>query len=144
MDFLRFFTDAGAMESRAWYESQALPFFAPPSWAFGVAWGIIYPLIAAAFVLTLVACARGRLPRSYVAVFCVNAIANLAFSPLQFGLQSNLLAAIDIAIVLATTAYLVWAAWRMRRLLIALLLAPYLAWVSFATVLQLSVTALNW
>jgi tryptophan-rich sensory protein len=75
--------------------------------------------------------------------FALNLFFNLIFTPLQFGLKSNTLAAIDILLVLGT---LVWAMvviyphvkW------IAYAQVPYLLWVAFATVLQLTVTYLNW
>lgn len=74
--------------------------------------------------------------------FILNLIFNLAFTPIQFGLKNNLLAAADILLVLAT---LIWAivAIRPRIKWVAYLQIPYLLWVSFATVLQLTVTYLN-
>lgn len=143
MDLLRFFTDEGAEASRLWYTSQTLPFFAPPSWAFGVAWGIIYPLIGIALAWALLKWVRGKLPHRYIAVFFLNLLANFAFSPLQFGLKSNLWAAADILVVLGTLIYLVCAGWGKARG-VAYLLLPYLAWVSFATILQFSIAYLNW
>lgn len=143
MDLVRFFTDEGAEASRLWYESQTLPLFAPPSWAFGVAWSIIYPLIGLALAWALLKWLNGKLPHRYIAVFFLNLFANFAFSPLQFSLKSNLWAAADILVVLGTLIYLVCAGWRIARGA-AYLLMPYLLWVIFATVLQLSVTYLNW
>ncbi len=86
---------------------------------------------------------RGQLPLLIALPFALNLLFNFAFTPLQFGLQSNLLAAIDILLVLVT---LVWALvvifpfapW------VTYLNLPYLAWVSFATILQLTITYLNW
>ena len=143
MDIFKFFTEAGAIESRLWYESQVVPFFAPPAWIFGLAWGIIYPLIGLALAWALVTWVKGKLPHRYIAVFAVNLVANFAFSPLQFGLKSNVLAAIDIAVVLVTLIYLVYVGWGRARG-ISYLLVPYLAWVAYATALQLSITYLNW
>jgi translocator protein len=143
MDLFRFFTDGGAEASRLWYESQLLPIFAPPSWLFGVAWSIIYPLIGLALAWALLKWVNGKLPHSYIAVFFANLLANFAFSPLQFGLKSNAWAAADILVVLGTLVYLVYAGWNKARGASYLLL-PYLAWVLFATVLQLSITYLNW
>ena len=67
---------------------------------------------------------------------------NLAFTPLQFGLKNNLLAALDIVLVLATLIWALRAIWPQRRW-VALANLPYLAWVMFATALQLSITWLN-
>jgi len=75
--------------------------------------------------------------------FILNIIFNLAFTPLQFGLKNNILAAVDILLVLAT---LVWAmiAIYPHAQWIAYVQIPYLMWVLFATVLQFTITYLNW
>lgn len=143
MSVLHFFTEAGAIESAAWYQSLTLPFFAPPAWAFGVVWSILYPLIGLAFAWALLRWSKGTLDGRYIALFCVNLLLNAAFSPLQFGLQSITLATLDIIGILATLVYLVGASWQRARG-IALLLLPYLIWVSFATILQLCIAYLNW
>jgi translocator protein len=74
--------------------------------------------------------------------FILNLIFNAAFTPLQFGLKNNLLASIDILLVLGT---LIWAmkAIRPHARWIAYMQIPYLVWVSFATVLQLTITYMN-
>lgn len=120
------------------------PSWAPPSWLFGPVWTVLYAIIAISFgkvfYETLIV---KRLPLMIALPFALNLIFNFAFTPLQFGLQNNFLAAIDILLVLGT---LIWAliviypkmAW------VTYANIPYLAWVSFATVLQLTVTYLNW
>lgn len=74
--------------------------------------------------------------------FIFNIIFNFAFTPIQFGIKNNLMAAIDILLVLGT---LIWAmvAIYPRVRWIAYIQIPYLLWVSFATVLQLTITYLN-
>ncbi len=74
--------------------------------------------------------------------FILNLIFNFVFTPLQFGLRNNILAAIDVILVLLT---LIWSLVRIRPFLtwVALVNLPYLLWVSFATVLQLTITWLN-
>lgn len=74
--------------------------------------------------------------------FAVNLIFNFAFTPLQFGLNNNLLAAIDILLVLSTLIWAMVAIYPHARW-IAYIQIPYLLWVSFATVLQLTITYLN-
>jgi benzodiazapine receptor len=72
----------------------------------------------------------------------LNLIFNFAFTPIQFGLKNNLLASIDILLVLGT---LVWALFAIFPHLkwVAYANIPYLLWVSFATILQLTITYLN-
>lgn len=74
--------------------------------------------------------------------FILNLIFNLAFTPLQFGIKNNLLAMVDILLVLGT---LIWAIIVIypRVRWVAYLQIPYLVWVLFATILQVSITYLN-
>ena len=125
-----------------WYATLKKPFFAPPSWIFGPVWTALYVLIGIAFVRTVQLWRQEQLSTQFLGIFVLNLLANLAFSPLQFGLQSNLLALIDILVVLGTLFYLIWQT-RGQQQLIFYLLLPYLIWVAFATILQVSITVLN-
>jgi len=127
----------------SWYETLKKPFFAPPSWAFGVAWGVLYPIILVSFGYVFYQAFKKKYPSKIALPFALNLIFNLLFSPIQFGLQNNLLAAIDITLTVAT---LVWAMKKVHPFskLVALVQIPYLLWGIFATVLQYSVTILNW
>ena len=74
--------------------------------------------------------------------FVLNVIFNLAFTPIQFGLKNNYLAMVDILLVFMT---LIWAMVKIYPVnkVITYLQVPYLVWVSFATVLQVTITYLN-
>jgi tryptophan-rich sensory protein len=72
----------------------------------------------------------------------LNLVFNAAFSPLQFGLRNNLLASIDIILLLITLIWAMIAIWPYMRW-VTYISIPYLLWVSFATILQLSITYLN-
>ena len=74
--------------------------------------------------------------------FALNLLFNFAFTPLQFGLRSNILASIDILLVLSTLIWAMVAIYPHARW-IAYAQIPYLLWVAFATVLQLTITYLN-
>jgi len=125
-----------------YYQSIVKPFFAPPEWVFGLAWGIIYPLIAIAFIYFVYLLYSGRTTRALLWVFLVNVVANLAFTPIQLGLQSTALATVDILIVLGTLVFFEYKIYRQSKI-IFYLLVPYLLWGSFATVLQTSILFLN-
>lgn len=131
------------MESYTWYATLIKPAWAPPSWLFGPVWGVLYTIIALTFTYVFLETWRGHLPWLVALPFALNLIFNFAFTPLQFGLQSNVLAAVDILFVLGT---LIWALIVIFPYapLVTYLNLPYLAWVSFATVLQLTITYLNW
>jgi len=72
----------------------------------------------------------------------LNLIFNFSFTYLQFGLKSNILAAVDILLVLGTLVWAMIAIWPHLRW-VALVNIPYLLWVCFATILQLTITYLN-
>ena len=128
-----------------WYEQLVRPEWAPPSWLFGPVWTVLYSVIAISFGIVFYAVWKKQIPRSVAVPFILNIVFNAAFTPLQFGLQNNLLAAIDILLVLATIIWMLVAIWPHKRYrFIAYLQIPYLIWVSFASVLQLTITYLNW
>jgi tryptophan-rich sensory protein len=85
---------------------------------------------------------RKEIPFIVVLPFILNLIFNLAFSPIQFGLQNNLLASFDILLILATLIWAIIAIYPYVKW-VAFLQTPYLLWVSFATFLQLTITYLN-
>jgi translocator protein len=130
------------VSSYDWYQQLAKPSWAPPSWLFGPAWTFLYTLIAVSFGYTAYLFAKGRIPFIVVLPFILNLVFNFAFTPLQFGLRSNILAAVDILLVLATIIWLMLAIWPYASW-VALINIPYLLWVSFATVLQLTITVKN-
>ena len=118
------------------------PSWAPPSWLFGPVWTVLYVIIAVTFGYVGWEYMQGNLPLMAALPFALNIIFNLAFTPLQFGLKNNYLAAADILLVLGT---LLWALVAVFPFVpwVAYANLPYLAWVLFATVLQLTITKLN-
>lgn len=126
-----------------WYQSLVRPEWAPPAWVFGPVWSVLYTIIIISYGYVAYLYYKGAIPFVVLLPFILNSVFNLAFTPLQFGLQSNLLAAIDIILVLAT---LIWALYVIypHAPLVAYANIPYVLWVTFATVLQLTITYLNW
>lgn len=126
-----------------WYSQLIKPPWAPPSWLFGPVWTVLYGLIAISFGKVFYRALITRsLPITVVLPFILNLLFNFSFTPLQFGLRNNLLAAVDILLVLATLIWALIGIWPHQRWVVYLNL-PYLAWVVFATILQLTVTYLN-
>lgn len=130
------------MQTYTWYQQLIKPSWAPPSWLFGPVWTVLYILIAISYGAVFYKVATKQLPLAVALPFALNLIFNFAFTPIQFGLQNNYLAALDIVLVLGT---LIWALVAVYPYVkwVALANIPYLAWVSFATVLQLTITYLN-
>jgi tryptophan-rich sensory protein len=129
-------------ESYTWYATLTKPSWAPPSWLFGPVWTILYAIIAVTFGIVFYRAATKQIPPIVTAPFILNIIFNFAFTPLQFGLRNNVLASIDILLVLATIIWSFIAVWPHVRLIVYANI-PYLLWVSFASVLQLTITYLN-
>lgn len=125
-----------------WYSQLIKPSWAPPGWLFGPVWTFLYALIVISFGMVFYRVFTGKLPWIVALPFALNLLFNLAFTPLQFGLKNNFLAAIDILLVLATLIWAIIVIYPHLRW-VAYLQIPYLLWVSFATVLQLTVTYLN-
>lgn len=126
-----------------WYSTLIKPTWSPPSFLFGPVWTFLYILIAISFGKVFIMYYNKQIPFIVVLPFILNLIFNFSFTYFQFGLKNNLLAAIDIVLILITIVWLMVAIYPHARW-IAYIQIPYLLWVSFATVLQLTITRLNW
>lgn len=133
------------MPSPAWYTQLVKPSWAPPGWLFGPVWTVLYAIIAVTYGTVLYKVATGKLPWMVAVPFVLNLVFNLAFTPIQFGLKNNLLAAIDIFLVVGTLLWALYAIWHAAPDLRWVVYAniPYLLWGTFATCLQLAITYLN-
>ena len=128
--------------TQQWYALLQKPWFAPPAWLFGPVWSALYVLIILSFGFVFLNVIRKRWPVKIALPFIINIVANLLFTPLQFGLQNNVLALLDILIVLCTIPWMMRMVWGRERWVVYIQI-PYLLWVMFATVLQISITWLN-
>ena len=130
------------MDSYNWYSQLIKPTWSPPSWLFGPVWTFLYFLIFVSFGKVFLMTWQKQITFLVALPFILNLIFNFAFTTIQFGLKNNLLASIDILLVLGT---LIWAMVAIYPHVkwIAYIQIPYLIWVSFATVLQLTITFLN-
>lgn len=130
------------MERMTWYDNLAKPAWTPPPGFIGTMWTVLYPIIIVTFVYMIYRISRGEAPASLLAPIAVNVVSNIAFTPIQFGLRNLPFASLDILVVLVTIIWCMLAFWPHSRVA-ALALAPYLAWVGTASVLQLSITWMN-
>lgn len=124
------------------YSDLVKPTWAPPSWIFGPVWSFLYLLIAVSFGTVFYKLATKQIPFMVALPFILNIIFNATFTYFQFGLKNNTLAAIDILLVLGTLIWAMIAVFPHARW-ITYIQIPYLLWVSFATVLQLTITFIN-
>ncbi len=132
------FTSTG-LES--WYATLERPDLAPPNWVFGPVWTTLYALMGAAAWLVWRE-GRGRTLQVALGVFAVQLALNFAWSFVFFGAQEILWALVVIVALLAAIIATMGAFWGIDRRA-ALLLVPYLAWVSFATYLNYGFWTLN-
>lgn len=141
------------MPAYTWYANLIKPTWAPPSWLFGPVWTILYIFIALSFGKVFLLAWNKQISWLVALPFVLNLIFNFIFTPIQFGLKNNVLAAADILLVLGTLVWALVAVYGAGLKLsiergvhitwVFYLLIPYLLWVMFATVLQLTVTYLN-
>jgi tryptophan-rich sensory protein len=124
-----------------WYPSLAKPSWTPPNWVFGPVWTFLYLTmgVAAWLVWRRAGWAAAAIP---LTLFAAQLALNALWTPLFFGLHRPDLAFADIvvlwlAIVAATVAF-----WRVTPSA-AILMLPYLAWVSFASALNFAIWRMN-
>lgn len=122
----------------AWYEGLNKPPFNPPNWVFGPVWFTLYAMIAVAGWRVFM-----RNPASPAAKFWgAQMVLNWSWSPVWFTLQMIWPAFVIIVALWLCIAGFIVTTWKTDRLAAGLFL-PYLAWVSFATLLNLSIGLLN-
>jgi len=126
----------------SWYDTLAKPSWTPPASFIGTMWTILYPIIIVVFGYMVVRVIRGDAPATLLIPIVLNAVTNIAFTPIQFGLKNLPLASLDILLVLATIIWCMVAFWPYSRIA-SLALTPYLLWVATASTLQLSITWMN-
>lgn len=124
-------TDTGA-----WYQSLRKPAWQPPDWLFGPAWTVIFALAvlsaATAWRFAPDSSARERI----VGLFALNGFLNVLWSLLFFRLQRPDWALYEVTLLWLSIVVLIVVLFGLSRLA-SLLLVPYLAWVSFAGMLEL-------
>ena len=132
-----------AMTWMEWYDSLWKPSWTPAPATIGLIWQILYPIIIVTFGFVFVQTFRRKVPWLVALPFAINLVANVIFTPIQFGMRNLPLAAVDILIVWATIIWMMVVIWKHYRW-VTVAQVPYFVWVSIATVLQLSITWMNW
>ncbi|TWU16194.1 TspO/MBR family protein [Allorhodopirellula heiligendammensis] len=127
---------------RAWYDALGKPAWTPEPSTISLIWTILYPIIVVTFLYVFYKIARKQLPWRVGIPFAINLVANLAFTPILFGLQNLQLAAVDITIVWLSLLWAMVSIWPHQRW-IAIAQVPYFVWVSIASMLQFAITANN-
>jgi translocator protein len=132
---------SGSGAEGAWYQALQKPALQPPPIAFPIAWTFLYVLMGVSLAMIIVA--RGAKGRGLaIGMFAAQMLANLAWSPVFFGMQQVSAALFVIAAMFVLTLGTI-IAFRRVRPRAALLLLPYLAWIAFAAYLNWEILRLN-
>ena len=125
-----------------WYESLAKPDWTPDGWVFPVVWSTLYVLMGTAAWLVQRAAKQPGDARVPLRLFVIQLVLNAAWTPVFFGAQ-QIFPALLIIVVLWFAILATLFAFRQSSTPAALLMAPYLIWVSIATVLNFQIWQLN-
>jgi len=131
---------SGAMQS-AWYAELRRPQWAPPAWLFGPVWTVLYASMGTSAWLVW----RGhgwRRGGNAMAAFMVQLALNSVWSGIFFGLRAPGWAFVELVALWVAILVTVVLFRRLERVA-AMLLIPYLAWVSFAGALNFEIWRLN-
>jgi tryptophan-rich sensory protein len=126
----------------AWFQALEKPWFYPPDALFGIVWTMLFSLMGVAAYLVYRRGIERRAVRMALGLFALGMVFNVAWSPTFFALQAPFLALLVVLTLRPLVVATIAAFDRVDRRA-ALLLVPYLAWVSFAAVLNYSLWQLN-
>jgi tryptophan-rich sensory protein len=133
-----FFT-ANSMD---WYQTLAKPAFNPPSWVFAPVWTVLYLLMGISAFLVWRKGLADIAARVALACFILQLVFNALWTLIFFGAKQSLIAFGDIILLWLAIAATIICFYRVSKLS-AILLVPYIVWVSFAAVLNAAICMLN-
>jgi tryptophan-rich sensory protein len=125
-----------------WYQSLAKPTWNPPDWLFGPAWTLIYGLTALSAAIAWSRTGDANTRAWLIALFAINGALNILWSALFFRFRRPDLALLEVSVLWLSILALIIYTSRVARSA-AWLLVPYLAWVTFAAILNRAVVRLN-
>lgn len=125
-----------------WYSTLLKPGFNPPNWLFGPVWTILYLMMGLALFLIIDSGERQYKIKSASGIFLLQLVLNLLWSLIFFGLKRPDLAFGEILLLWLAILWTIVSFRKISRQA-ALLLIPYLAWVTFAALLNFSLWRLN-
>lgn len=125
-----------------WYTTLQKPFFNPPNWIFAPVWTLLYILMGTAAYLVWKKGLKKKGVAFALKLFLLQLALNFLWSLLFFGFHSPLLAFLDICILWILLFLTIITFWKLSKPA-AYLLVPYIAWASFASILNLFIVRLN-
>ncbi|MBN1455900.1 MAG: tryptophan-rich sensory protein [Methanomicrobia archaeon] len=127
---------------QTWYPTLNKPFFTPPSWVFAPVWITLYLLMGVAAYLVWRQGLDEPLVRRGLAIFGIQLILNTLWSIAFFGLRSPL-AGLVVIVLLWLAILLTILTFSKISKPAAILLIPYILWVSLAALLNAAILVLN-
>ena len=125
-----------------WYRSLEQPSWRPPDWAFGIVWTVVLSLVVLSAATAWRAAPNRGVREALLVLFLANGFLNILWSVLFFAFRRPDWALFEVLFLWGSIALLIAVLWRFARIA-ALLLVPYLAWVSVAGALNLAIVRLN-
>ncbi len=125
-----------------WYKGLAKPSFTPPDRVFAPVWTVLFLLMGIALFLVWRVGLRDERVRKGMVIFGIQLLLNVSWSIAFFGFRSPLAGLIVIAVLWAAILVTIFDFFRISRVAGALLV-PYIVWVSYAAILNLSFYFLN-
>ena len=127
---------------KTWYADLSRPSFTPPDWTFGVVWPILYVMMGISAFLIWNRGVGNKEVKVALGIFLVQLVLNGIWTPIFFGLHMLALGLVEIILLWAAIVATIFAFWKISKPA-ALLLVPYIFWVSFAVVLNAAIWLLN-
>jgi tryptophan-rich sensory protein len=131
-----------ALSVATWYPTLEKPWFTPPGSVISVVWIILYALMGLSIFLIWQNGLASKSSKAAIGVFAIQLLANILWSYAFFGLQSPLIALAVISLLWLLILQCIIRFWYIRRSS-AMLLVPYILWVSFAAILNYDIWRLN-
>jgi benzodiazapine receptor len=125
-----------------WYASLEKPFFSPPNWLFAPAWTTLFTLMGISLFMVWEKTGLRKKGKAAFQAFLLQMALNVLWSFLFFGLRSPLYGLLGIIVLWFAILYTILQYWKIDRRA-AWLMVPYIAWVTFASLLNLSILLLN-
>ncbi|MGC4040529.1 MAG: TspO/MBR family protein [Flavobacterium sp.] len=127
---------------QTWFLTLEKPFFNPPNWIFAPVWTLLYIMMGIAAGLVWTSNADDKLVKKGLGFFAIQFALNMLWSYIFFGLRNPFLALIEI-VLLWLMVWETFIVFRKVSKTAGHLMIPYIAWVSFATLLNASIWYLN-
>ncbi len=125
-----------------WFATLNKPIFSPPNWLFAPVWTALYILMGISLYLVWVKGTKIKRNKEAINLFLIQLGLNFLWSFIFFGFRNPSLAFLEIIALWILLLMTILRFWKISKIA-AYLLMPYIAWISFASILNLAIVLLN-